>query len=87
MEVIFRPEADEHLAFWKQSGNKKVMQKIKNLLESIVSTPYEGIGKPEPLKYNLTGCWSRRITEEHRLVYRLINNDTEVEILSLRFHY
>jgi len=62
------------------------MQKIEKLLASISSNAYEGIGKPEALKHELIGFWSRRIDQEHRLVYRVI--DTEiVEVISLRFHY
>ena len=55
------PEAKADLDFWIKSGNKPVLKKITQLLESVSTTPYEGIGKPEPLKYNLMGCWSRRI--------------------------
>ena len=86
MEIGYSDEAKEHLQFWKQSGNKKVMQKITALILSIEVTPYEGIGKPEALKHQLAGLWSRRINHEHRLVYRVINVN-EVEIVSLRFHY
>jgi toxin YoeB len=86
MEISFTPIALEQVAYWKKSGNKKVMQKIDMLLKSIIETPYTGIGKPEELKHNLKGCWSRRITVEHRLVYRVVSEE-EVEIISLRFHY
>jgi toxin YoeB len=86
MEISFTPIALEQVVYWKKSGNKKVMQKIDMLLKSIIETPYTGIGKPEELKHNLKGCWSRRITVEHRLVYRVVSEE-EVEIISLRFHY
>ncbi len=86
MEIGYSDEALEHLQSWKLSGNKKVMQKITALILSIEVSPFEGIGKPEALKHQLAGLWSRRINHEHRLVYRVIN-DNEVEIVSLRFHY
>ena len=69
MEVIFTPEAYEDLQYWKQSGNKSVQNKISALINSICINPFEGIGKPEPLQYNLSGKWSRRINKEHRLIY------------------
>ena len=70
MEVIFSPESLEDLQFWKQSGNVKIQNKIQKLLESIKETPYEGLGKPEALKHNWSGDWSRRINQEHRLIYK-----------------
>ncbi|MRT17941.1 Txe/YoeB family addiction module toxin [Vitellibacter sp. q18] len=69
----------------KKSGNLKLLNKIFLLLNDILEHPFEGIGKPEPLKYNLAGCWSRRMDKEHRLIYEVINN--RVVILSLRGHY
>ena len=59
MEVIFSPRALEDLKYWKKSGNKFIQSKISKLIEAIKSNPFEGIGKPEPLKYNLSGAWSR----------------------------
>jgi toxin YoeB len=85
MEIIFSPDALEQLQYWKKSGNKKVIEKISNLIENIQRTPYEGIGKPEPLKHNWSGYWSRRITGDHRLVYK-VENET-ILIAQLRFHY
>jgi toxin YoeB len=85
MELIFSPKADEDLIFWKRSGNKVVQSKISQLLGSILESPYSGIGKPEPLKYNLSGTWSRRINHEHRLVYEVKND--KINILSLKGHY
>ena len=84
MEVIFTPEAFEDLQYWRQSGNKSVQTKITELLNSICANPFEGIGKPEPLQYNLSGKWSRRISKEHRLIYSV--ND-KIYIYSLRGHY
>jgi toxin YoeB len=89
MEVIFSPKAFEDLEFWKKSGNKIIQKKISNLIEAIQQNPYEGIGKPEPLRHNLSGAWSRRINHEHRLVYE-INERNEIvilDILSLKGHY
>jgi toxin YoeB len=85
MEIEYTLQASEDLAFWKNSNNVAVLKKIRKLIESISQTPYEGIGKPEPLKYGLSGCWSRRISQEHRIVYE-IRNDT-VFILSMKGHY
>ena len=81
------PQADEDLAYWKSTGNKRVMKRITKLLEDILLHPFTGIGKPEPLKGNLQGIWSRRITDEHRLLYSVSNGMIYVYVLSLRFHY
>jgi toxin YoeB len=85
MEIIFLPQALEDLQFWKKSGNEKVLKKIRELLENIRQTPFEGIGKPEALKYQLTGKWSRRITDEHRLVYKVEKD--RIIVYQVRFHY
>jgi len=85
MEINVTDRAREDLAFWKKSGNASVQNKISKLIESILASPYSGIGKPEPLKYELTGTWSRRINQEHRLVYEVDGNT--ITILSLRGHY
>lgn len=85
MEVDFLDKALDDIDYWKKSGNKTVQSKIAKLLESICLTPYSGIGKPEPLKYELNGYWSRRITDEHRLVYTVREN--RIKVISMRFHY
>ncbi len=85
MEVAYTQKAQDDLFFWKGTGNKQVMNKITALLTAICENPYEGIGKPEQLKYSLTGLWSRRINQEHRIVYELLN--TRIIIHSLRGHY
>jgi toxin YoeB len=85
MEVIFLPQALEDLDFWKRSGNTSVLKKVRALVEVIQETPFEGIGKPEALKHNYSGWWSRRISNEHRLVYRV--NENQIIIAQLRFHY
>jgi toxin YoeB len=80
------------LVFWEDAWkdytsytDRRVLQKINNLLEDIRRNGHDGIGKPEPLKHSLSGAWSRRITDEHRLVYRISGED--VEIVSCRYHY
>ena len=70
--------------FW-QAEDKKILKKINALIKDIQSNPYSGIGKPEPLKYDLAGLWSRRIDHEHRLVYQV--NENELLIYSCRYHY
>ena len=85
MEIVFTEDAYKQLQFWKKSGNKKIQASISQLIADISVAPYSGIGKPEQLKYNLSGYWSRRITSEHRLVYYV--KDDLLYIISLRFHY
>jgi toxin YoeB len=85
VEIIFSPESLEDLQFWKQSGNVKIQNRIQKLLKSIRDTPYEGIGKPEALKHNWSGYWSRRINAEHRLIYKKENE--RIIIAQLRSHY
>jgi len=85
MEIVFSPKALEELQYWRKSGNVKVVERIKLLIEAIQKQPFEGIGKPEALKHNFSGYWSRRITSEHRLVYKIENNT--LFIAQLRFHY
>lgn len=85
MEVGFLPDAQDDLSFWVKTGNKPVLKKIAQLIESIEENPFEGIGKPEQLKYSLSGIWSRRITKEHRLVYEI--EDDCILIHSAKGHY
>ena len=73
MEIVFSPESLEDLRFWKQSGNLKIQARIEKLLESVIKGPYECIGKPEALKHNWAGYWSRRINQEHRMIYKWEN--------------
>lgn len=86
MEVKFTKKALEHIDFWKKSGNKGIQKKIQLLIEDIMKTPFTGIGKPEALKYELQGCWSRKINDEHRIVYE-IPDDGVLLIYSLKGHY
>lgn len=87
MEVNFTDEALEHLKYFKKINNPILLKKIKQLIESIVQTPYNGIGKPEALKYNYIGFWSRRINQEHRLVYKISEDKNSITIYSLKGHY
>lgn len=87
MEVKLLEEAEEHLLFWKKSGNISIQKKIQQLPRSIEESPHAGIGKPELLKYNLSGLWSRRINKEHRLVYEIDEENNQIVIHSLKGHY
>lgn len=84
MRLVFTPIGWEDYLYW-QSHDKAMLKRLNRLLEETVRDPYEGIGKPEPLRHVLAGCWSRRIDEEHRLVY-LIDGD-DVVVLQSRYHY
>ena len=85
MEVVYTEKAKNDLAFWKKSGNVQIQMRISLLILSIQQTPFDGIGKPEPLKHNLSGKWSRRIDKEHRLVYAV--DEQRIIIISLLHHY
>ena len=89
MQVVLTPRAKQELDFWAKSGNKGILKKIVLLIDDIQLHPYSGIGKPEQLKYDLANRWSRRIDKEHRLVYRITdeNNIEILNILSLKGHY
>lgn len=86
MEAInFTAEALDDLKFWQKSGNTIILKRIRQLIQAIEVDPYNGIGKPEALKHNFSGFWSRRINHEHRIVYSVQNN--VITVYSLRFHY
>lgn len=84
MKLIFAEEAWEDYLFW-QKQDKRMVERINKLIRETQRTPFEGIGKPEALKHALSGFWSRRITDEHRMVYRVEGQD--LLIAQLRFHY
>nr|WP_024968028.1 Txe/YoeB family addiction module toxin [Pantoea sp. IMH] len=84
MKLIWSAEAWEDYIYW-QDTDKKTVKKINELIKDASRTPFEGKGKPEPLKHNLAGFWSRRITSEHRLVYAV--SDDALLIASCRYHY
>jgi toxin YoeB len=87
MEIKLLEQAKIDLAYWKKSGNKVIMKKITALLKDISEHPYTGIGKPEPLKYELAGKWSRRINSEHRIIYSVHDDTIAVYVFSMRYHY
>jgi toxin YoeB len=84
LAVDFLPKFREDLAWWIRNDRKAALKALE-LVEAIVADPFGGIGKPEPLRYELAGCWSRRITQEHRLVYRVTPN--RIDFLQARYHY
>ena len=84
MILLFSPQAWEDYLYWQQA-DKRLVRRINDLLKDIVRSPYDGIGKPEPLRHALAGFWSRRITDEHRLVYRIKGQN--LEVVQLRYHY
>ena len=87
MEIVLLEQARKDRDYWKKSGNTKIQNRISALLRDIQQHPFTGIGKPEPLKHNLKGLWSRRINEEHRLVYQVADGLIYVYVLSMRVHY
>lgn len=87
MEIVFLEQAEKDREYWKKSGNKAIMKKIIDLLKDIAEYPYTGIGKLEPLKYELAGYWSRRIYSEHRIIYSVHDDIVTVYVLSMRYHY
>lgn len=81
---VFQREFIEDLRFWVQTDRSVALRTLE-LVEAIMRDPLQGIGKPEPLRHTLAGCWSRRITQEHRLVYRV--TETRIDFLQARYHY
>ena len=86
MEIAFLPQAVEDLEYWKHTGETRILKRIRALLADILEHPFSGIGKPEPLKGE-NGKWSRRINNEHRLIYSISNGMVYVYVFSMRFHY
>jgi toxin YoeB len=84
MQLVWDPGAWDDYLYW-QDSDKKLLIRINELIKDTLRSPFKGIGKPEPLKGNLAGCWSRRINDEHRLVYAV--RDKRLHILQCRFHY
>jgi toxin YoeB len=84
MKLIFVDESWEDYLYW-QKNDKRILGKINDLLKDISRRPFDGIGKPEALKYKYKGLWSRRIDGEHRLIYQV--RDEEILIVKCRFHY
>jgi len=88
VKIIFSTESWEHYQHWQRS-DAKMVDRINLLIKDATRTPFSGIGHPEPLRNELKGWWSRRITEEHRLIYRVVGKGDEqaLEISACRFHY
>jgi toxin YoeB len=84
VKLAFTPTGWEDYVHW-QSADRQILKRINRLIEETLRDPYAGIGKPEPLKHALAGAWSRRITEEHRLVY--LPTENELVVLQARYHY
>ena len=85
MEINFTDTALEQLNYFRKTNNQDTLKRIKLLLEAITINPFTGIGKPEQLKHNYSGYWSRRITKEHRLIYNILNNI--IFVYSVKGHY
>ena len=86
MKLIFSDHAwDDYIYIYWQKTDKKILRRINILIKETKRNPFEGIGKPEPLKHALSGFWSRRITDEHRFVYKVTENS--IHIAQLRYHY
>jgi len=83
-EAVFQPEFRQDLKYWVQTDRNTALR-VLELIEAVLRDPFSGVGKPEPLKYVLAGCWSRRITQEHRLVYKV--SARRIDFLQARYHY
>jgi toxin YoeB len=84
VSLVFSEHAWEDYLYWQQT-DKKILKRINQLIKEIQRSPFQGVGKPEPLKHGLAGYWSRRINDEHRIVYKVENKS--VYIAQLRYHY
>jgi toxin YoeB len=84
MNVTFTPTALDDLRYWLKT-DKRQADRILALIEEIRRTPFDGSGKPEPLRFQLAGCWSRRVDREHRLVYQV--EESEIMVIACRYHY
>ena len=83
-DAVFHPEFREDLRYWVETDRKVALRAI-DLVEAVMRAPFTGIGKPEPLKYLASGAWSRRLTQEHRLVYLV--SESRIDFLQARYHY
>jgi toxin YoeB len=83
-EAVFQPEFIEDLKYWVKQDRKVALRAFK-IIEAILRDPFQGIGKPEPLKYLASGTWSRRLTQEHRIVYLV--RESRIDFLQARYHY
>lgn len=89
MKLVFSDHAWEDYLWWQSAGKEKGLERVNDLIKAARRMPFKGIGKPEPLKGDLGGWWSRRITDEHRFVYRVSGKgeSQSLEIAQLRYHY
>ena len=85
MEVVYKDKALEDIKFWKKSGQKNIQSRITKLIEDIQLHPQTGLGNPEPLKYELSGLWSRKIDKGNRLIYEISENN--LHVIPMRGHY
>jgi toxin YoeB len=83
-QAVFHPEFLEDLRYWVKTERNTALR-VLDLVEAALRDPFEGVGRPEPLRHALAGCWSRRITQEHRLVYRVA--EARIDFLQARYHY
>jgi toxin YoeB len=84
VKIVFSEHAWEDYLYWQRS-DKKILRRINILIKEIMRAPFQGMGKPEPLKHALSGYWSRRINDEHRIVYKI--TEEAIQIAQLRYHY
>lgn len=84
MKLVFSEQAWEDYLYW-QKTDKQILKRINNLIKDITRSPFEGVGKPEPLKHALSGYWSRRINDEQRMVYKI--REESLYLAQLRYHY
>lgn len=84
MKLIFSSTAWSEYVYW-QSTDKKILKRVNALIKDVIRSPHEGVGKPEPLKHGLAGYWSRRINDEHRMVYTV--KDDSMLLVQLKYHY
>ena len=83
-DAVFQPEFREDLCYWVKT-DRKIALRVMAIVEAVLHDPFTGIGRPEPLKYLATGAWSRRLTQEHRIVYLV--SDARIDFLQARYHY
>lgn len=84
MRIVFTEHSWNDYLYW-QKNDRRMLRRVNELIRDTMRSPFDGVGKPEPLKHQLQGCWSRRINEEHRLVYEVSGD--QLRIISCRYHY
>jgi toxin YoeB len=86
-KIAIAEQAKKHLALWEKSGQEKAIKKIERIFKELSENPYSGIGSPEQLKFDLTGCWSRQIDKKNRIIYIIKEEDVIVFVVSAKGHY